>query len=378
MSFVSRVACLLPFGFLVACPEGPGALPPPNCVADGLCYQDVTTVAVAQDPISIELGDVDGDSDIDAVSINLDTIGVLKNVGGVLQPPQDFGIGVQIAGASLGDIDNDGDLDLVTAALNDFNVTQVLAFGNDGQGNFTPVGSASTSQRAASSVSLGDLNGDGFIDAVTPVFGRQLEMYLNNGQGQFGTPIVIGDDVGNASTVEDLDLDGKLDIVVSDFGGGQVHILRNQGLGVFAAPEIISVGTGPRIVIAKDLNGDGFPEIITPNTTEQKIGILRNQGNGQFSSVEKVTLPEPVFSVEAADLDGDGLVDLATSNFASDSATIIRNIGQNQFGTPVVFEVLGNPFTVSVADLNSDSLSEIIFSCPLNDTLSILPASSKP
>ena len=377
MSFVSRLACLLPLGLLVACRNEPTP-PPPNCVSEALCYQSLTAIAVGVDPLSTELGDVDGDADLDAVSISINTISVVKNVEGELQPPLDFGVGVRLSSAVLGDIDNDADLDLVTAAINGDNITQILAFGNDGFGNYSPIGGAATSQRAASFISLGDLDGDGDLDVVTPVFGRQLEMYTNSGQGQFSAPIVIGDDVGNASVIADLDQDGKLDIAVSDFGGGQVHILRNVGGNAFAAPESISVGPGPRVVLAEDLNGDGFPELLTPNTLEQKIAILRNQGNGVFSSAEKVSLPVPVFSLAVADLDSDGLLDLATSNFTSDSATVIRNIGQNQFGTPVVFSVPGNPFTIAVGDLNNDALSELVFSCVLNDTLGVLTASAEP
>jgi FG-GAP-like repeat len=378
MSFVSRLVFLLPLGLLVACPKDPNALLPINCISEGLCYQELTTITVGVDPLSIELGDVDGDSDLDAVSVNLNTIGVLKNVGGRLQPPQDFGVGVRLSSAALGDIDNDDDLDLVTAAINGNNNTQILSFGNDGSGNFSPVGGAATSQRAASFISLGDIDGDGDLDVVTPVFGRQLEAYLNNGDGKFGVPFLIGDDVGNASVLADFDQDGRLDIAVSDFGGGQLHILRNLGDSLFDVPVLISVGAGPRVVIAEDLDGDGFPELLTPNTLEQKIAILRNQGNGQFSAAEKISLPAPVFSLAVADIDSDGLPDLTTSNFASDSATIVRNLGQDQFGTPVVFSVPGNPFTLAVGDLNDDSLLELVFSCVLNDTLSILPASLEP
>jgi hypothetical protein len=383
MSSILRIACVIPFGLLAGCPNKPPEVLPPNCVDEGLCYQSVTSVPVGDDPLSTKVGDVDGDSDLDIVSVNVDTISVLKNVGGVLQAPQNLGVGVRLSSAALGDTDNDGDLDLVTAAVNGVNITQVLLFENDGTGTFSPAGGSATGDRAASFIALGDLNNDGFLDVVTPVFGRIVEVYLNNGQGQFGAATQIATNVGDVdilfvtATLADVDNDDNLDVVVSDFGGDQIHLIRNTGNAQFEAPLVLSVGDGPRTVVSADLNNDGFPELLTSNTAEQSIGILRNQ-SGTFAPAEQLALPEPVFSLEVADLDSDGLIDIATSNFAANSATLVRNIGQNQFGTPVAFEVPGNPFTVAVGDLNGDSLAEIIFGCFLDNTVTVLPASEEP
>lgn len=88
-------------------------------------------------------------------------------------------------------------------------------------------------------VATADFNGDGKIDiAVIDRMDRKIFVYLNNGTGNFGTPVVtsltLGGTTGNL-VVGDVDEDGKQDLIVGTVSGGdqQDLLLLGNGDGTF-------------------------------------------------------------------------------------------------------------------------------------------------
>ena len=62
----------------------------------------------------------------------------------------------------------------------------------------------------------------------------------------------------------DVNLDGKLDLVVTDILGGLIRIHLSNGAGCFGAPTSIGVQNAgrPRFVALADLNKDGKLDIV--------------------------------------------------------------------------------------------------------------------
>jgi hypothetical protein len=82
---------------------------------------------------------------------------------------------------------------------------------------------------------LGDVNGDGKLDAATANDGDgTIGILLGNGDGTFApvSTISIGSHVPSVD-LGDLDGDGDLDLVPSSFGGGFWRWYRNDGTGAF-------------------------------------------------------------------------------------------------------------------------------------------------
>jgi hypothetical protein len=77
-----------------------------------------------------------------------------------------------------------------------------------------------------------DVSGDGKLDLVTEnEFNGTVDIFINQGNGVFGTPIELQDGAITAASVAmgDLDGDGKPDIVVTDGQiPGDVHVLLQQ------------------------------------------------------------------------------------------------------------------------------------------------------
>ena len=119
--------------------------------------------------------------------------------------------------AKLVDIDNDSDFDVVTSTLGDDRV-----YLNDGKGNFSFKGLITAVADNTWSIDLGDINGDGFIDAVAANWDGKLIWYQGNGDGTFKSGIAIEADAKLFELVKliDFDNDGDLDLFVDTFGSG--------------------------------------------------------------------------------------------------------------------------------------------------------------
>jgi hypothetical protein len=141
------------------------------------------------------------------VSISLGEVGFFKDTGQNLGSSSSFGV-------ALGDLDGDGDLDAFVA--NAYQPNKVWL--NDGNGAFTDSGQSLGSSESWDVV-LGDLDGDGDLDAfVANGYDGANKVWLNDGTGTFTDS---GQSLGNSESygvaLGDLDGDGDLDAFVANY-----------------------------------------------------------------------------------------------------------------------------------------------------------------
>ncbi len=180
----------------------------------------------------IALGDVDGDGDLDAyfargVDSSIDMLYLNDGQGNFSDSGQrlDSSRG---GGVSLGDLDGDGDLDAFVANgdfLGGARNQPDRVYLNDGTGKFTDSG-----QRLGTSLSrkveLADLDGDGDLDAFVTnggirdanVVEQANEIWLNDGTGVFTVGQELGNGVSGGVALGDIDGDGDLDALVGNLG----------------------------------------------------------------------------------------------------------------------------------------------------------------
>ena len=111
----------------------------------------------------------------------------------------------------LGDLDNDGDLDAFVTNVNQGDKVWL----NNGSGTFTDSGQ-SIGTNAARRVALGDVDGDGDLDAFAADAGSIDSVWLNDGSGTFSLgQTLAGPDNSKGVGLGDLDGDGDLDAFVA-------------------------------------------------------------------------------------------------------------------------------------------------------------------
>jgi hypothetical protein len=187
---------------------------------------------------------------------------------------------------ALGDLNGDGTLDAFIAGGFTTNPDQSITYGtpntiwfNDGDGNFHDSGQR-LGEMESLAVALGDLNGDGFLDAVVGNRGPD-EIWLNDGQGNFTLDEQsLGSDVTRFVFVADLSGDGYLDLFIGDDTRGQVWL--NDGVGVFTAgDQLIRYKRYDGLTLG-DVTGDGSIDILIAGVKHYQV--WRNDGQGRFSA----------------------------------------------------------------------------------------------
>ncbi|MCX7421041.1 MAG: FG-GAP-like repeat-containing protein [Planctomycetia bacterium] len=161
---------------------------------------------------------------------------------------------------------------------------------------------------ASASVVLGDLDGNGTIDAVS-----NGVVLLNDGQGNFtvGQPIKFSHRVTQAS-LGDIDGDGDLDLIVAMdarsglVNGGFNEVWLNDGHAHFAnSHQGLGYGTSYGIKLG-DLDGDGDLDAFVTEY-DQPSQVWFNDGDGHFTDSGQRLPGELTTGVDLGDLNGDGI-----------------------------------------------------------------------
>jgi hypothetical protein len=255
----------------------------------GGAFREATSSRLPQMPLSvgdIEIGDVDGDGDLDLVLADWGPGNNMTSAGGrtrlwLNDGAARFSDATEarmpdiLVGFSwdleLVDADNDYDLDL---AISCKRCPGSLLFRNDGRGRFTNDARALPQYTNNYEFEAMDLDGDGFLDLVTindgdlvgeRPFNRREHVFHNDGRGRFRDATSlwwpadanIGED-DNMVAFLDYDSDGDADFVIGSLTGPD-RLLINDGTGrltlasnVFDGPET----PGTLAIALADLDGD--------------------------------------------------------------------------------------------------------------------------
>jgi len=325
-------------------------------------------VQVSATPYTLAAGDVDGDGNVDLVSISSDnasstTVNVLLGDGRgnfqQISARQSFS-GIFPGPAYLVDLDGDGKPDLVLATENTSSVgSNLIWLKNVGNGSFAaPVSLAALS---AQTFSIADFNGDGKPDLLYTASGspNALHFLFNQGGGSFKDQAVAGlNGIVGPATVTDFNLDGIPDLViqVQQTQNIAVYSFAGKGDGSFTQVSSTTVPIGPIEFVTGDFDHDGFPDLVGPSGTEpSELFYLFGDGHGNFT-VQQVVGPEG-FYVATGDFNGDGLPDVVVPdrfNFVS------LALGRTDRNYPSAFAL--SPATIdglSAGDINGDGLPDL-------------------
>jgi hypothetical protein len=131
----------------------------------------------------------------------------------------------------------------------------------------------------------------------------------------------IIDGISRVSDVRaaDFDDDGRLDLVVGQFGydQGEIRWMRNEGDWRFTSHKLLGLSGTVHTPVA-DFDGDGRPDIVALVSQEwEEVHLFRNPGHGEFrDTVVWGSTNEDYGSsgLVTADVDQDGDLDLVCTN----------------------------------------------------------------
>ncbi len=272
----------------------------------------------------------------------------------------------------VGDVNGDGKPDLIVGIEND----QALLYLNNGTdtpfSNVNPIPLAGVD--SATSLALGDVNGDGKLDLVAGLANGSAMLFLNNGTSN---PFdhVTGQSIANsydasAVALGDANGDGRTDLVVAT-SSGPARYYENTGDASqpFNGLPGRTVGSGPALAVAMtDITGNGRADLVIG---EGGIGSVYYQYDSLTSTYDNgVTLGEGaaaasdgIYLLAVGDVNGNGVKDLVQTT--SEGTVVMPYSGDptNPFpqSSHEVVNVSGPVQTLAIGDLNGDGSGDLVF-----------------
>ncbi len=203
----------------------------------------------------------------------------------------DFTFGNSIdagAGVGAGDLDNDGKPELLVSDAFGGRFHILKNNSTPSLISFSQVGIINTGQYNRS-LHVADFNLDGLNDIAWKRSGSGIYIRLNNNSGgalaitDFDTEVILTGELGSGGgmTINDINGDGKPDIVSSDDTDVGVYENVYSG-GAFNASAFVPAyqiqgsGSSATTAFASDLNGDGKPDLIF-GATPTRLSIFENK-----------------------------------------------------------------------------------------------------
>jgi hypothetical protein len=370
--------------------------PPFNLTFDGTGFNTTSfnskvSYTTGNYPRNVAMGDLDGDgrADLAVVNNNSNTLSIFRNTGATdsisLAARIDYTTGDAPFNVTIDDLDGDGKKEVIVADYYDNTISVYKNVSSNGSIALAPRVSYATGENPIY-VTVGDLNADGLPEIVAVNNNSYtVSVFKNtsvNGNLSFSPSVQFA--AGNwpwACSISDLNGDAKPDIVVANYYGNSISVLRNTGTWnsiSFATKVDYATGNYPSHVFTGDLDGDSKPDIIVPNSDSQTFSIFKNISDSSAIILAPKTDYAAGFIplyVAMGNLDGDGKPDLCVVNFGSNTISVFKNtssIGTISLAPKVDYVTEMSPRNVVIGDLNGDGKPELAFINSNANSLSIL------
>jgi subtilisin family serine protease len=290
-----------------------------------------------QSSYAIEMGDLDGDGDLDAFVGNADyysnpgnTVWLNDGSGLFIDSGQRLGSSFTWS-VALGDLDGDKDLDAFAVNSEVWDPQPNKVWLNDGHGRYSANGQ-SLGNEVSRGVDLGDLDGDGDLDAFVangdPSYGggEANSVWLNDGTGRFSdSRQALGGSVSQGITLGDLDGDGDLDAFVAnghpERGRGKANkVWVNNGHALFTDSGRNLGDSISQAVVLSDLDGDSDLDAFVANggpevAAGQPDRLWLNNGSAVFMDSGRSLGDDSSYGAALDDLHADGHLDIFVAGY---------------------------------------------------------------
>ncbi|HSQ01148.1 MAG TPA: FG-GAP-like repeat-containing protein [Candidatus Dormibacteraeota bacterium] len=222
-----------------------------------------------------------------------------------------------------------------------------------------------------------DLDGNGTLDLLTTNFDAgTISVLLGDGHGDF---LPLDDQIASSAPSQVatgyFNDDEFLDLVISEGEGDWVNIMLGNGDGTFQSPRQSPCSHDPAGVVVADMNHDDRADIVVSIASESggEVNVLLGNGDGTFSfdPVEHVRrLMGPSYGIKVGRLDGDDNLDVAAVTTDGQLAILLGD-GTGHLSRPVSQPTGMQPLRLALADLDGDGPLDIITADSGSDQLTL-------
>ena len=285
----------------------------------------------------LEASDMDNDGCGDVILTNYYGSAVdiyLNNGDGTLADPVSYDIKKDPRDIILWDLNVDGYPDVVIPRGGQDGFSVLLNNG-DGRLGEDRVYAVESQFIYEDGLHIDDMNGDGYPDIMHG--GMLFQIRLNNGDGTFKLPdnyLEYGEGRLRLTT-GDIENDGYPEVFATE--GENLFILKNRGDGSFSRVVLkYPAGRDPLRPSAADLNGDGLVDIVITNFKDGDVSVLINNGNARYFDPVRYGRGKEPRRVLLADVDNDSFPDIVVCNRGEEPeyqgfVTVFRNLGDGTF-----------------------------------------------
>ena len=326
-------------------------------------------------PVSVGVAHFNNNNQSDIVVINYGTNNVLVLMDYWTQPSArhvNYRAGpYKIGSLAVGDFNSDHIPDIVFSSAGDIIILNGLDLGRS-------ITTIHTSAAGIQDICIGDVNNDNWMDIITANGGGDnVGVLLGGDNGTFGSMTTYSTGSGSVPVqlaLGDMNGDGRLDIVCTNYYSNSVGVLLGNGDGTFAT--MMSCSTGARClpypVALGDINSDHHLDIVVACATGN--GLLFFAGGDELScSLTRYPLSGARSPVILADFNSDNHLDIAVMDANDRNVVVVLGDGHGAFGIQTVYpiESAGEPRDAIAIDFNRDEILDLVVSVYNNDEVVI-------
>ena len=270
---------------------------------------------------------------------------------------------------ALGDVENDGDIDVVEGKRDGQNRLYL----NDGTGALGEGIALGSIQGNSQEIQLADVNSDTFVDMIVADSGGRVRVHTNAASGMGSTNLVSRIDLDSPGTVLDArslavgQIDGLsgVDLIVGINGAAEpsrLYLGNNDGT-FSAGADIGGTGASTTSIALADVDGVGGLDLIQGNNGDGSGAgnfYYPGDGAGNFGAGVAIGAETDVTrDIAVADVDGVNGPDVVVANIGGPDRVYLNN-GAGGFAAPVNLSVSDQSTSVVIFEASGDALLDIV------------------
>jgi hypothetical protein len=181
------------------------------------------------------------------------------------------------------------------------------------------------------------------------------------GRREFRVGSLIEAGPGSAQTaVGDIDMDGRMDLLVTASTTGELIILKGMGDGSFTPMITHTLASGqPGKMAIADFDDDGNPDVAMVDLANPEVHFILDPSSSS-ATTSTFTVASSTMGIRAGDLNGDGAIDLIVSTVSGHIQPVMNSeVTPGTFTAGATYEANSSAVQspdVALADLNGDGI----------------------